>query len=100
MKNIEEYQNLVALLKTTLEFYADDTNYAEYMGNPATIALDAYGSQARFALSKIKEVETQSQKLLEDYEKLVADSEFMESGETSPIELIKHFNLTHDDKNV
>jgi hypothetical protein len=99
MNSIEEYQNLVALLKTTLEFYADQRNYAGYMGNPASIDLDEHGSQARFALEQINGQELQNQKMLDDYEKLMADSEFMESGETSPLELIKHFNLTHDEGN-
>ena len=102
MNSIEEYQNLVNLLKTTLEFYADQRNYAGYMGNPASIDLDEHGSQARFVLAKVKELEELNQKMQDDYDKLMLDAETMESdGETNPIDLINIFIQTRDDdKNI
>lgn len=60
--NIEEYQNLVGMLKKALEFYANKNNYkkpVEFSKYPvlSMIDLDEHGSQARFALKKIQEAE-------------------------------------------
>jgi type III secretory pathway component EscR len=71
MNSIEEYQNLVELLKIALEFYADKNNYHNAMGNPAMIDFDEHGSQARFALSKIKELEKINQEIENDYNKYI-----------------------------
>lgn len=57
MSNITEYQNLVELLKKTLEFYADDSNWTSIMPiNDEIISLIEQdgGAQARFALEKIE----------------------------------------------
>ena len=56
MKTSEEYNNLIELVKKALEFYGDEDNYVEKpMNNVLTsmVELDA-GSQAKFALEKIK----------------------------------------------
>lgn len=55
--SIEQYENLVALLKKALEFYANQSNY--YSGNEfkLSLILKDDGSQARFALKKIEELE-------------------------------------------
>ena len=55
MKTIDEYYNIVELLKKALEFYAADDNYTQKtMEDPKMVELDR-GSQARFALDKLKE---------------------------------------------
>ena len=51
--SIEQYENLVELLKHALKFYADKSNYS---GTIAPIDSDEHGSQARFALKKIEEL--------------------------------------------
>ena len=56
MKNIEDYQNLIELLKQALLFYADEKNYIGDIYRNSNIAVDQ-GSQARFALEKINEIE-------------------------------------------
>jgi len=56
MNNIEDYQNLVELLKMALEFYGNAENYKTERGVFNIINIDG-GSQARFALDKIKELE-------------------------------------------
>ena len=71
MNSIEEYQNILELLKRALEFYADTRNYEGSMGTVASIALDEYGSQARFALAKIKEIKDGEEKMQSDYDKIV-----------------------------
>jgi hypothetical protein len=75
MNNIEEYQNLVELLKQALRFYADKSTYGQYMGTPSSIAMDEYGSQARFALEQAEKLEKINQKIHEDYNKFVEDNE-------------------------
>jgi len=68
MMNNTDYQNLIELLKKTLEFYANQNNYSTYFGSgietshgslakmqQSRIELDR-GYQAQFALKKIKEI--------------------------------------------
>lgn len=102
MNSPEEYENMIALLEKALEFYADKTNYSSYMGNPSNIDLDEQGSQARFALSKSKELAETNRKMQEDYDKIIAASEMLQASEemADPEELIKAFKLFGDDKNV
>jgi hypothetical protein len=61
--SIEQYENLVALLKQALKFYANSSNYHGAMGTIAPIDSDEQGSQARFALKKIEELEEINKKL-------------------------------------
>jgi hypothetical protein len=73
MNNIQDYENLIELLKQALLFYANENNYektkfSELKGNISAIDMDEYGSQARFALNKIKETREINEKLLNDYE--------------------------------
>jgi hypothetical protein len=77
MNNIEDYQNLVELLKQALLFYSNENNYPKTIcitgddntkieNNLSQIEIDK-GSQARFALSKINEINIINQKMLDDY---------------------------------
>lgn len=68
MNNID-YDNLIELLKQALLFYADKGNYGGAMGTIAPIDSDDYGSQARFALSKIDEMKTLSETMEDEYNK-------------------------------
>ena len=99
---IEENYNLVNLLKTTLEFYADERNYIGPMGNIAPIDLDEHGFQARFALKNVKDLEEQNQKMQDDYDKIMASYEQLQATQDTadPEQLIKVFKLMDDDKNV
>jgi hypothetical protein len=101
MNSIEERDNLIQLMQEALKFYADPTNYIGPMGTIAPIYSDDYGSQARFALEKVKQLNEQNQKIQDDYDKLILEAEELEStGETSPLDLINIFIQTRDDKNV
>lgn len=102
MSSPEEYENLIALLEKALEFYANKTNYDNYMGNPSNIDLDEHGSQARFALSKSKEMTENARKMQEDYDRLMAAGEMIQATEETidPEELIKTLKIFGDDKNV
>ena len=57
MKTNEEYLNLIELLKQALEFYGNTENYKGYYNGKevesALVGVDN-GTQARFALEKIK----------------------------------------------
>ena len=66
MNSIEDYQNLVELLKQALLFYAEKSNYIGDIYRNSNIAIDN-GSQARFALEKIKELEEVYNKIQTDY---------------------------------
>ena len=70
MNSLEDYQNLVELLRRALLFYANDDNYiniAKYMPGFETYVDTDHGSQARFALSKIEEINDLYDKMLEEY---------------------------------
>jgi hypothetical protein len=96
--NSEQYENLIALLKKALEFYADQRNYDGPMGNIAPIALDEYGSQARFTLKAVKEQLDQNQKLQEDYDKVI--NETISAIENHPINIDSLIKTYKDDRNV
>lgn len=67
MNSIEDYQNLVELLKFALEFYAK--------ADPQKLSVDN-GFQAKFALSKIKELESEYDKMKKEYDdSLIIDDE-------------------------
>ena len=84
MKTIEEYQNLVTVLEQALKFYADsnsyrvpaqsDNDYTYQCMRPEfhfkRVEMDG-GSQARFALAKIKEIKDTEEKMQGDYDKIV-----------------------------
>lgn len=56
---VDEYKNLISLLKQALLFYGDKENYTDRGKHKpilTRIEIDE-GSQARFALDKIKELE-------------------------------------------
>lgn len=72
MMNPEQYENLIALLKQALDFYGDKENYLFYKDKDAPIALDE-GSQARFALEKIKEMTEATDKLESEFVKEIID---------------------------
>lgn len=79
MNSVEEYQNLVELLKTALNFYANPSNYNGAMGTIAPIASDEYGSQARFALEKVSELENLSKTVEDEFVKNIVNS--IENGD-------------------
>lgn len=66
MNNMEEYQNLISVLKNALEFYGNTENYdVKHPVNNvlfSQIEMDC-GAQARFALNKIVEVENNQKQL-------------------------------------
>jgi hypothetical protein len=103
MNSPEEYENVFALLKKALEFYADARNYDGPMGNIAPIDLDEHGSQARFVLKQTEELIEQNRKMQEDYDRLMAASDILQATEdmADPQKLIEHFKLFgNEDKNV
>lgn len=73
MSNITEYQNLIELLKKTLEFYANKENWLFYKDKDASAALDE-GTQARFALEKIKEFNKNQTDSIEEYVKNIENT--------------------------
>ena len=73
MMKPEQYENIIALLKEALKFYADKENYLFYDKKDAPIALDE-GSQARFALGKIKEITEASDKMETEFVKGMIDA--------------------------
>jgi len=85
-KTIEDYKNLVELLKQALLFYANDENYASPKGGGFTMMTIDGGSQARFALTKITEFTESGEKLEADYMKNMHEAI---QGEESPENILK-----------
>lgn len=70
--NIDEYKNLISLLEQALLFYADKENYTDN-GNDKSILTKIEidkGSQARFALDKMKELEEMYLNTVEEYKNI------------------------------
>lgn len=116
MNSIEEHQNLVELLKQALLFYGNENNYPKMKtitgndsntigNNSSQIEIDR-GSQARFALGKIDEVNNNNQKILDDYvnlsEKMIGSAEDnISTSDLDVQELIKTIGeLNGEDNNI
>ena len=95
MNSIEEYQNLVALLEQALKFYAYEDNYIENK-DKSLINIDK-GSQARFALNKIKEINEINQEIQKDYIKIIAT--YKEDMNVKGEDLINTLNKLKNDIN-
>ena len=86
MINNEQYENLITLLKQALEFYSNENNYKENFNGkniePSLMIIDN-GSQARFALKKIEELDVLNQDIENDYKNMSdgaiseADADFL-----------------------
>ena len=98
MNSPEEYENLIALLEKALEFYSDKMNY---IGNPSNVDHDEHGSQARFALSKSKEMIDNVRTMQEDYDRLMAAGEMLMATEdkADPEKLMEVFKVLGDERN-
>ena len=85
----QENPNLIELLRQALLFYADERNYEnnQQAGYEQLSLIEAdNGSQARFALTKIREFNEATEKLEADYMKSM--NEAIEKGE-SPENVMK-----------
>jgi hypothetical protein len=103
MNSIEEYQNLVNLLKEALKFYADENNYMPITLNGSLFApvhLD-HGSQAQFALKQAEDLTIQIQKMQDEYDKLIAGYDQLQaSGDIADIDKLKQiFKLMGNEDN-
>jgi hypothetical protein len=67
--DINQYKNVLELLKQALLFYANENNY-KYNEGSSPIDLDEYGFQARFALEQLKKLEELEKNLENDYENI------------------------------
>ena len=85
IKNKMENENLIELLRQALLFYADEKNYEAKDQQLSLMVVDS-GSQARFALSKIREFTESTEKLEADYMKNM--NEAIKKGE-SPENVLK-----------
>ena len=100
MSSPEEFENVIALMKKALEFYADPKNYE---GTIPMIDLDEQGSQARFALKQAEELIEQNRKMQEDYDNLIAGYDQLQvSGDIADVDKLKQiFKLMgNEDNNV
>ena len=69
--DINQYKNVVELLKQALLFYGNKNNYFGEMKNASMIDLDEHGSQARFALDQLKKLEDLNEKMENNYENII-----------------------------
>lgn len=102
--NVEEYQNLVSILKQALEFYANKDNYD--VNVPKNNVLFAYiemdkGAQARFALEKIMEMETNHKDLETEFVKSMGLGITEEESAETVQKMIEEFkNLTESGNKI
>lgn len=69
----ESYNNIIELLKKTLEFYSNENNYDDTTSTPP-IGLDK-GEQAKNTLNLVKELEKSIESYENDYEKYMKDNQ-------------------------
>jgi hypothetical protein len=104
LSNIEDYQNLVIVLKKVLEFYANKENYE--VNVPQNNVLYAYiemdkGAQAKFALEKIQEFEKNGKRMEDEFIKNLTTA--IQNNEEMPkmLQMIEDFrkinNIADDD---
>ena len=75
MKEIEEDQNQIELLRQALLFYADKKNYEnEVRYEESSLIYVDNGNQARFALKRVQEIQDEIQKLQNDYNNVIGDT--------------------------
>jgi hypothetical protein len=95
MNDIEEYINLVGVLENALKFYAEKENYLFYDKKDAPVALDE-GSQARFALEKIKEMRESTEKMEDDYVKILSETIEKNNNDDGMLKLIEEIKKIKD----
>ena len=85
IKKKMENENLIELLRQALLFYANEENY-KVKGEELSLMVVDGGSQAKFALAKIKEFTESTEKLEADYMKNMHEAI---QGEDSPENVLK-----------
>ena len=96
MNDIDQYKNLVSILKLALAFYADDKNYKNRGILFSSIDMDC-GSQARFTLQQIENLEKFNLSFKEEYEKLGNNTEGFIFNIKSEIEALKNIGNDGND---
>jgi hypothetical protein len=84
MKNNEDYENLIEVLKQALLFYDDKNNYSirPNTNDPLPLIMIDGGSQAKFALEKINEIRLVHDEMEADWENiLIKNKEIMGAAE-------------------
>lgn len=88
--SVEQYDNLFELVKQILNFYANAENYNQEKDKLfSTIQLDG-GYQARFLISKIKELQETNKKMEDEIIKSIKNEDDIKK--TDIITLINYFN--------
>jgi DNA-directed RNA polymerase subunit L len=101
---MEDYQNIIEMLKQALSFYANPDNYRQK--HPINHELFSYiemdsGSQANFALNKLRDLENLNKNMEEVFVKNMTNA--IETGESveNIQKMIEEFkNLSENDNNV
>ena len=93
--SIEGYQNSIELLKRTLQFYALKENYM--VSHPINNQLFSFvemdgGTQARFTLDKLREIEELNEKMEKDYNAEIDALQNMNDDEILNTFLMETFN--------
>lgn len=101
MNNLEEYQNQIELLKQALLFYAEEKNYKDEVQYERTSLIDVdNGTQARFALDKLKETIKLNQKMEEEYLNNISEKIINSGTPESVIKLIEEIKKVGEDENI
>jgi hypothetical protein len=69
----EQYENLINLFKSVLEFYADEENYLLNKDKDGVITIDG-GEQARMVLKQYNSIVKNNEEQLDEYEKFIQEN--------------------------
>ena len=99
MSSPEEFENVIALMKKALEFYADPKTYD---GTVPLIDIDEQGSQARFVLKQAEDLIEQNRKMQEDYDQIIAAGEMLQANhdKADPQKLMEVFKVFENEKGI
>lgn len=73
LRDKEQYENIIELLKRTLSFYANKKNYGDFIIENSIIDMDR-GQQARFTINQVKNIMKMLDGSKPDYDELINDA--------------------------
>ena len=97
--NLEQYENLILLLKKALEFYANENNYVNKKNNIAMIDADKHGSQARFVLKKIEEFNGINDEIDKEFQRQLNNCIEMNKSYDEIMNIINHYKNISENEN-
>lgn len=97
LRDKEQYENIIELLKRTLSFYADENNYEEEIKNHSfrTMIEADKGVQARITLKQINDIIESLKNSEIDYDDLINDA----NKQINPQNIINNIKKINNNEN-